>query len=163
MNASKNKILIWSVILLVIANVAILISIWQTQGHQKKEKGSPADFLIKELSLNKEQEEKLHVLAKAHHEESQKIKEDIKAARHEFFKLLKEENTTDSSKIWAVKNVSKNLERLDLLTFTHFKEVRKICTPKQQEKFDGIIEEVLQMIAAPPLPREGDRLPPPEH
>ena len=75
----------------------------------------------------------------------------------------------------AADNVAKNLEQLDLLTFDHFKEVRTICTPAQQKKFDEIIEEVLQMIASGPLrgrpgmnngermPPPGDHMPPPEH
>ena len=175
MNVSKNKILIWAVILLVIANIAVLATIWLTHNKQRPERGTPADYLVKELGLNNEQQNKLRSLAEQHHERSLNIREQIKEARHDLFKLLKEPGVDDSTKKAAADNVAKNLEQLDLLTFDHFKEVRTICTPAQQKKFDEIIEEVLQMIASGPLrgrpgmnngermPPPGDHMPPPEH
>ena len=175
MNVSKNKILVWAVILLVIANIAVLATIWLTHNKQRPERGTPADYLVKELGLNNEQQNKLRSLAEQHHERSLNIREQIKEARHDLFKLLKEPGVDDSTKKAAADNVAKNLEQLDLLTFDHFKEVRTICTPAQQKKFDEIIEEVLQMIASGPLrgrpgmnngermPPPGDHMPPPEH
>ena len=91
------------------------------------------------------------------------------------FKLLQQPDVNDSTKKAAADNVAKNLERLDLLTFEHFKEVRAMCTPGQQKKFDEIIENVLQMIASGPppgrpgpngrdhMPPPDDHIPPPEH
>ena len=174
MNVSKNKILIWSVILLVIANVAVLATIWLTHSKQRPNRGTPADYLVKELGLNKEQEDKLRSLGKEHHEQSLRIREQIKEARHNLFQQLKQSTVNDSAKIIAADNVAKNLKQLDLLTFDHFRQVRAICTPEQQKKFDEIIEEVLQMIATGPrpgrgpnngerMPPPGDRPPPPEH
>jgi protein CpxP len=172
MNPSKNKILVWVVIFLMIANVAVLATIWIMHNNSRPQRGTPADYLVKELGLNDEQQNKLHALAKEHHEQSEKIKEQIKNARHDLFKLLQQPEINDSAKKTAADNVAKNLEQLDLLTFDHFKEVRTICTPQQQKKFDEIIEDVLQMIAsAPPRPQPGndrrpprdDHMPPPEH
>ncbi|HUS02243.1 MAG TPA: periplasmic heavy metal sensor [Chitinophagaceae bacterium] len=166
MNISKNNLLIWSVILLVIANVAVLVTIWSTHRKQGPGRGTPADYLIKELNLNSDQQNKLRSLAKQHHEQSLKIREGIKSARHDLFKLLQQPAIDDSTKRSAADNVAKDLEQLDLLTFDHFKEVRSICTPEQQKKFDKIIEDVLQMIASGPPgrgPRHGEHMPPPEH
>src|SRR5438034_4799790 len=131
MNPSKNKILVWAVILLMIANVALLATIWLTHNRQRPNRGTPADYLVKELGLNADQQNKLRSLAKAHHEESEKIRGDIKDARHELFKLLQQPDVNDSTKKSAADNVAKDLERLDLLTFEHFKEVRALCTPEQ--------------------------------
>lgn len=173
MTPSKNKILIWAVIFLMIANVAVLATIWIMHNKQKPQRGTPSDYLVKELGLNDEQQNKLHALAKQHHEQSEQIKEQIKNARHDLFKLLQQPNVDDSAKKIAADNVAKNLEQLDLLTFDHFKQVRAICNPQQQKKFDEIIEDVLQMIASGPpsgppqgndhMPPPGDRRPPPEH
>jgi periplasmic protein CpxP/Spy len=43
--------------------------------------------------------------------------------------------------------------------FEHFREVRAICTPEQQVRFDTVIVKVLQMIRDPRGPRPKD--PPP--
>lgn len=174
MNATKNKILIWAVIVLMVANVALLVTIWINHDRQRRpEKGSPADYLVKELILNAEQQNKLRELGKQHHEASEKIRGQIKDARHQLFALLQQPGIADSTKKSAADNVAKYLEQLDLLTFDHFQQLRAMCNPEQQKKFDEIIEEVLQMIASGPPPgrppRNGeqpspdDRRPPPEH
>jgi hypothetical protein len=36
--------------------------------------------------------------------------------------------------------------RIDSVTFTHFQELRGICTPPQQEKFDEVIGEALEEL-----------------
>jgi protein CpxP len=164
MNTSKNKILVWAVVLLIIVNVAVLTTIWLLHNKQRPGRGTPADYLVKELSLNNDQQNKLHELAKEHHSQSQEIRGRIKDARHQLFKLLQQPDVTDSIKKAAAGNVAKNLEELDLLTFNHFQKVRIICTPAQQKKFDEIIEDVLEMIASGPPPgpgRNGNHMPPP--
>ena len=164
MNASKNKILVWAVVLLMIANVAVLTTIWLLHTKQRPQRGTPADYLVKELALNTDQQNRLHELAKEHHRQSQEIRGQIKDARHDLFKLLQQPNVSDSIKKAAADNVAKNLEQLDLLTFNHFQQVRALCTPRQQKKFDEIIEDVLEMIATGPPPGPhgrgpGDRMP----
>lgn len=166
MNSSKNKILIGAVIILMILNIALLAAIWLTNSKQKQRRETPADFLIKELGLNNEQQRAFRSLAAKHRQQADKLREQVKEARRDLFNLLEHPAVDDSSKKAAAATAAKNLEQLDLLTFDHFKEVRALCTPAQQLKFDEIIEEVLRMMAAGP-PR-GDtnnhmRPPPPGH
>lgn len=164
MNPSKNRILSWAVFGLVIINVAVLIIIWSTL-HKRPERPRPSDYLIKELGLSNEQQKKFLSLAGEHRRQAQKIREQVKEKRHDLFKLLEQPNIDDSSKKAAAAGVAKNLEELDLLTFDHFQQLRAICTPGQQKKFDEIIEEVLQMIASGPPPgrppHDGGHRPPP--
>ena len=173
MPLSKNKILVLAVILLMVANIALLATIWLTHNKQRPPRGTPDDYLIKELGLNDEQQTKYHDLVKQHRRQSEEIRGQVKDARHELFKMLSQPGIADSTKKTAADNIAKQLEQLDLLTFDHFQQVRAICTPQQQKKFDEIIEDVLQMIASgPPPPRPpregeqpppGDHRPPPEH
>lgn len=165
MISSKNKILTGAVILLMLANVALMATLWWHHRPQRQpERRAPADYLVKELGLNNEQQNKLKALASEHHLQSEKIKGKIKDARHQLFSLLQHSGTSDSTKKAAADSVSKQLEELDLLTFDHFQQVRAFCTPDQQKKFDEIIEDVLEMIASgPPSPRNGDRPPPGDH
>lgn len=177
--SAKNKILIWSVVLLMIVNVAVLIALILSHHKPVDHRGTPADYLIKELGLNAEQQKRLKGLADQHHQQAETIMVKIKDARDSLFGLLQQPTISDSTKNAAADNVAKNLEQLDLLTFDHFKQVRAICTPDQQKKFDKIIQDVLRMIAEgapqghrPPPPRgfehnrrppEEDRMPPPNH
>ena len=160
--ATKNNVLTWAVVLLILANVTAIIIFWT--GHRDQQKpppGKPSEFLIRELGLDEKQREQLHVLAEKHHEGAEKIRENVKGARDHFFDLMKQGNVNDSAKNAAAEAISTNLKDLELLTFDHFRSVRMICTPAQQIKFDQIIDQVMKMVAAPPPGPPGGRRPGP--
>ena len=148
---TKNNLLTWLVVILILANLAVITLFWMAH-HRRQQRavGTPQEFLVKQLGLNEKQQQQLHQLASEHHMQSEKIRGKIKDARDHFFDLLKQSNVTDSAKLEAAAPVADNLKQLDLLTFEHFRQVRMLCTPDQQKKFDEIINEVLQMIGGPP-------------
>ena len=159
----KNNLLTWLVVILIIANIAVITMFWLSHNQKPpRPAGTPAEFLTKELGLNEQQQQQLHQLANKHHMESEKIRGKIKDARDHLFDLLKQTNVTDSSKQQAAASVADNLKQLELLTFEHFQQVRALCNPEQQKKFDQVINQVLQMIGGRPAgPPNGP--PPGEH
>lgn len=158
--ASKNKLLTWLVIVLLVANAATLVLFWlnKSQGPPQP-KGSPKDFLLKELKLDTKQQEQLEVLMKEHREAAKGIRMKVKEAKDSLFALIKEPGITDSIKQAAAANASRYTEQLDVLTLNNFQKIRSLCNPDQQKKFDEIIKEVLGMMAQPG-PR-GPGMPPP--
>ena len=165
-HGTKNKLLTVLVVLLLIANAATLALFWMDKmKHPPQPKGTPQEFLVKELKLDAKQQEQLDVLRKEHREAADQLREKIKDAKKSFFDLLKQTNVTDSAKQAAAKAISSNTEALDLLTLNHFQKLRALCTPEQQNKFDKIIHEVARMISQPRPPGgpEGDRPPPPQN
>lgn len=159
MNTVKNKWLLWAVIILIIANVALLATIWLFH-HRQTRHVSPAEFLVKELKFDDKQKDQLHQLANEHHRQAEKIQMQIRDARDSFFQMLKQPEINDSAKKIMSANIAAKLQELDLLTFDHFKQVRSICSPDQQKKFDEIIQNVLQMMA-PPNEHDAMHRPPP--
>lgn len=164
-HATKNKLLTWLVILLVAANVATIAVFWLNRPKQHRApKGSPQEFLVKELKLNTEQQQQFQVLVSAHQQGAEQLRSKIRTAKEAFFNLLKQSNVTDSVKQTAAKAVSMITEELDLLTLDHFQQVRRLCTADQQNKFDEIIHQVTSMMGPPGNPgggRQGNRPPPP--
>ena len=157
---SKNTILTWAVVILIIANIIVIILFWLGHQRQQRPHQTPADFLTKELGLDAKQQAQLHVLANQHHLESEKIRENIKQARDHFFELMKQTNVQASVRDSAASTIALNLKNLELLTYDHFQHVRMLCTPDQQKTFDRIIEKVVKMIAGPPPgPPPGERPP----
>ena len=149
-NNSKNNLLTWLVILLIAANVVAIGLFLSGRNRPPEERGTPGHFLVHELGLNTDQQTKLKTLADKHHEASQKIRGEIKDARDHFFELIKQPNVDDSTKNKASAVVAAKLQELELLTFDHFRQVRLICTPEQQKKFDEVLNEVIRMIGGPP-------------
>ena len=175
MNAvKKNKVLIGLVALLLIANTASIIFLWLDKGRRPPgNKGTPAAFLIKELSFDAKQQEQFGLLVKEHQSGAIVIRNKIKAAKEAFFDLLKQPNVSDSARLQAANAISVQTEELDLLTFSHFQKVRALCTATQQPRFDAIIQEVTNMINRPRPPMgpgngpppggpDGERPPPPQ-
>ena len=164
---SKNRVLTWLVILLLIANATSIAMFWLGNKKQQptvQNDGTPATFLINALTLNTQQQQQLEVFRQEHKDAVEPLREQLKVAKKKLFNLLKQTIVTDSAKQIATKNISAITQQIDVVTFDHFKKARAICTPEQQKKFDEIIEEVTNIITNPRPPRrendsEGDRPP----
>jgi hypothetical protein len=162
-SSSKNKLLTWLVVILLLANAATLITFWVARRqHPPPFKGTAADFLIKELNLDSAQQKNYLGLINEHRLAVEQLRDQLKKAKDNFFDLLKQPNTPDSIKIAYAKNISQYTEKIDLLTIDHFNKVRNICRPGQQVKFDSIIQQVVQMMGPPKPPPPGNRPPPPD-
>ena len=150
---AKNKLLTWLVLLLLVANAATIAFFWMNKTkHPPPPKGTPKDFLVKELQLDTKQQEQLEVLVKEHQQAARQLRVKIKEGKENFFALLKQPAVTDSTKSELSAVVSSYISQLDMLTLGHFQKVRNLCKPEQQVKFDEIINEVTTMIGQPGPP-----------
>ena len=157
---TKNKLLTWLVVLLLVANAATIAMFWLGKPKQPRQpKGQPKDFLIKELKLDTAQQAQLEILVKEHQAVVRPLREKIKEAKDNLFDLLKEENVSDSTKRHAAAAVSVITEEIDLFTLNHFQKVRSICNPEQQKKFDEILHQITGMMGQQ-RPRMGQGGPP---
>jgi len=172
---AKNKLLTWLVLLLLVANAATITMFWLGRAKvPPRRNGKPQEFLVKELNLDSLQQSTFELLRREHKDSAEILRAQVKQEKESFFALLKQSNVTDSMKTAAAKRVSVITEKLDLLTLNHFQQVRAICKPEQQKKFDEIINQVIEMIGHPGQPgrpngnrpqqpggRDGERIPPP--
>ena len=144
---TKNKLLTWLVVLLLIANAATITMFWVGKPKQPVQpKGQAKDFLIAELKLDTKQQEQFLVLVKDHRKAVEQLRVKVKEAKDNFFDLLKQKEVADSVKKTAAAAVSTITEQIDLLTLNHFQKVRELCNPEQQKKFDEIIHQVTSMM-----------------
>jgi Spy/CpxP family protein refolding chaperone len=152
-SVAKNKLLLWLVALLLVANAASIAMFWLGKNKQlPTPKGPPNEFLIRELKLDGAQQAKLDILVKEHRAAAEELRGKIKESKEAFFDLLKQTAVTDSMKQVSARAVSVNTEALDLLTLEHFQKIRALCTPEQQKKFDDILHEVTSMMGQPRPP-----------
>ncbi|MBL0134931.1 MAG: periplasmic heavy metal sensor [Chitinophagaceae bacterium] len=160
---TTNKILLWLVIILLIANAATLSFLWMGRPSARPPGGGAKDFLIKELKLNSNQQQEYQKLIVDHREAAEVLRTKIREAKDVLFEMIKEPNTSDSAKQKQAKEISGYSEELELLTLHHFEKVRTLCTPEQQKKFDDILHQVTSMMGnpRPPMGPEGNRPPGP--
>lgn len=160
---TTNRLLLGLVIILLVANAATLSFLWLGRPSARPPGGGASNFLIKELQLNEGQQQQYQKLVIEHREGANELRSKIRSAKERMFDLIKEPNTSDSTKQQIAKEVSSYSMELELLTLHHFEKVRTICTPEQQKKFDAILHEIASMMGnpKPPIGPDGNRPPGP--
>ncbi len=163
---NRNRRWTLAFLLLLTLNIAALsfTAFWliknRNAGRPHEPKGGVTGFLVKELGFDAIQQEKLQELITDHRKQVMDIRKHNRAAKDAFFALLKEPEVGDSLLEQSARKATAFDQQLDMITFRHFQQVRKLCTAAQKEKFDAIIQEVLSMGAPPPGNPHGPPPPP---
>lgn len=148
MNSSFQYRYLWLVILgLLLLNLGLLGWIWLSPQNHPRTGQSPADFLEKELDFTTKQKEQYRLLREGHHSKVKTLRDSVRQMKKQFFEQLGK-SMTDSAIEQVTADMAKKVTLLDKITFQHFRDVRQICTPSQQQKFDEIIDEMLHRMAA---------------
>lgn len=157
----SNRLLLWLVIVLLVANVATLSFLWMGRPAAPPPGDGASKFLIKELQLDAKQQQQYQALVTEHRDSAEVLRSKIRKAKEQLFEMIKEEGATDSAKQEKVKEVSRYSGDLELLTLHHFEKLRAICTPEQQKKFDSVLQEITRMMGNPRPPMGPDGHQPP--
>lgn len=174
----KTKWLTAAVALLVLANLVTLSIFWMERRNAPVEekpmpKGSAFEFLIKELAFDSAQITAYEKLRNQHQQSQRPLNDAMREAKDIFFKLITKPDAS-AAEIEAAATAELTAQKnIDLNLLNHFKAVRQICTPTQQEKFDGLIQQIIRMIGQKrpggpgndrrggPPPPPGEDMPPP--
>ena len=144
----KTRLLTIAVVALLILNAVTLTVLWFGHLHNRQTlppldrngRTAPAAFLIKELGFDEHQKAVYDRLRVAHRTSKDSLQQILREEREAYFKGI---STNDTSKIGVIGEIQKESDRI---TFVHFQEVRTLCRPDQQVKFDAVIGEVLKMM-----------------
>lgn len=158
----KNKWILILIVLLLAANAVTIALFWTNRRPSPPPQERAADYIIRELRFDPTQEKQYMELVQQHRKGSEELRKDIKSSKDELFELLKQPAISDSGLQSAIENVKTALGKLELHTFRHFQKVRAIGNPSQQEKFDEVIKDALEMMRpGPPGHRMHGHPPPP--
>jgi len=145
----NSSLKFWKIfaLLLVVLNCSLLAFLFSKPSYrapQPAEHG-PARFIIKELKFTKEQEASFETLKTVHHDSMMVLKREGKQLREEFFLGLQSDRTlTEQDSL--LKNILANQESIETITYLHFADVKKLCTPEQQVTFNKIITEIIERL-----------------
>ena len=162
----KKNLLLWAVIALIIANVAMLAIFYHTRIRERHPADNPGRFIQEQLGLDDAQRQKVIGLSDEHHRQTEALRHTIAVQEDSLFSLLRLSYPSDSLRDAIISRVAVSKGEMDRLAFEHFKRVRLLCRPDQQKKFDEIIHDVVRMISPlpphrPPPPPAGGITPPP--
>ena len=148
---------------LILINLGTLVFIWLTrQGDGIRERHPFAEgYLVKELNLSEPQRKEYSRIRQHHRAVLLKLQENDKALHNRFFAQLLSEFPDMNSVYGLADSIAVNRKKMEMLTYDHFDQVRKMLTPVQQKKFEEIFDEVLKMVLPPPPPPPLPEAPPP--
>jgi len=162
----KNKLLIISVIVLALLNIATLITIWFSPrerkphfpDHHQPQQRIIRNLLINELHLSDIQMHAFEKSGDIHFHNSRAILDKIHKNKTDMFDELFKD-IPDTTKISGyLKEIGTDQSELEKLTFDHFLELKKLCNQEQKIKFKSLLKDMLMAIEPsrqlpePPLP-----------
>jgi len=149
----RKKLLYTFLIILLIANAVLLYMIvTKTQkNHPPKE-----NFLTQELHFSETQKDQFLTLDQIHRRSMRQLDDELNNLRKQLFNSFGKDSFSSDSITYRMGELETSKQK-ELYAF--FSEVRKLCDENQVEKFDKIIEKVLNQRG--PKPPERDRKSPP--
>ena len=159
MSNSSNKTLLLIIVVLILTNVAVLgYFLWYKKADipqkTEKERNGIAEPLEKEVGFSTEQLAEYKLLKEKQRELIRPMFEDMRRSKDSLYRLLGTKDVNDSLVTNAASIIAQKQKALDLVTFSHFKRVRALCRPEQQEKYDSMILRMFRKMGRPKSEQE---------
>lgn len=150
--------------MLLMNGVLIFLLLQKPMGPPKRSASGPnklgnvKELIHKQLEFDDNQIRQFEVLAKEHFEGLRAVSRKQKDVARRYFSQLKE-SETDTALTQSLLDELQLIESEKLiLTFSHFEDIKALCTPEQLSRFDSIVDEMMVILLndqrnMPPPPR----------
>ncbi|MEJ7737772.1 MAG: hypothetical protein WKF97_10125 [Chitinophagaceae bacterium] len=148
----NNKLLLFIVAVLLLANIAMLIFFVgmkdaSHKNHRNDRSKSPISvFLEKEVGFNQEQMASYEALRQQNRQKMKPLFEDIRVAKIQFYQLLRHSAFDTSLLNRAALTIGEKQKNIDLQAFQNFRAIRSLCSPEQQLKYDLLVPGVIEKM-----------------
>ncbi|GAB5409305.1 MAG: hypothetical protein BalsKO_16700 [Balneolaceae bacterium] len=151
-------------IMLILNGVLIFLLLQNTDGPPKKRGNNESlkEKISQQLQLTNDQVKAYEILSKEHQKATKNIERKQKDLARAYFSQLKE---SDPDSVFLSSQLLE-LQTLDAqkiaLTYSHFEDLKRLCTNEQKAKFEKIVDEILLVLLSeqenrpPPPPRPRD-------
>lgn len=151
----NNKVLLFIIGILLLANITMFVFFLRMKEPAKKEhrserRRSPvAVFLEKDLHFNQQQMAEYEKLRSEHRQHMKSMAENLRLAKVQFYGLLQDTNVHDSLLQRNASRIGDLQKALDLQAFQNFRELRTLCNPEQQPRYDSLISDIIGQMWFP--------------
>ena len=145
--SSKSRILVAAVIFLLLTNIAMLLFFLCCKGPGKKDphggrEAMMKEFLQKDIGFTQQQLQQYDTLSRQHRENAKASFDEMRNNREQELRELGRNGFSDSA-IWLAAGKSSTMQKeMVEKMLLHFKDIRKLCTPDQQPKFDSLFYKI---------------------
>ncbi len=155
-DSSKIKLLAGTTVLLILLNVVVIGLMWFGPHHRPGMGPGPghdrAEVIIHELKFDDAQRRQFEQLKDQHHSIMMAIDEKDHKTHDALFELIKNGQDSTAAADSLINEIAQNKKQIELATYHHMAQVRRICTAEQQKKFDEIIINLMTHRGEGPPP-----------
>ena len=144
----KSKILLIAIGILLVANLVLLCFFIANKPVEKK--GSRGDrkammvaFLKNDIGFNQQQLQQYDSLNEKHRTKIKTVFDAARTDKEKQFKQMTNDDFSDSAIINTAALFADKQKEIQIVMFKHFKDIRNLCTPQQQPKFDSLFYSML--------------------
>jgi len=144
---TRNKWFLALLAVLLLGNIALLLSFF-VFGEKQEEKaarnGAPEKgYLARQLKLDEAQEKKFLEMKEVFFRDMEPLWEDIRKTKDSFYRQVNNASLSDGEIAAYTERIAEKNRVADERMFRHFRELRKYCTPEQQQIFDTLVPRML--------------------
>lgn len=144
----KSKILLIAIGTLLVANLVLLCFFITNNPTEKRgirgdRKAMMTAFLKNDLGFNQQQLQQYNTLSQAHHTKIKAMFDEAGNDKEKQFKQMTTDDFSDSAISNTAILFADKQKEIQTVMFKHFKDVRNLCTPQQQPKFDLLFYTVM--------------------
>lgn len=145
---SRQKWLLVLVGILLVTNIITLYVLWSSKSTKKPDSPRPrmGQFMVDQMKFDTVQEAAYWKLRDSLLTMQRPLMDSLRAAKKNYFDLLNYPDVSDSLLLARSNAVLGLQQKLDLITFRHFQQVRLLCKPEQYQKFDTVIKEIVNRM-----------------
>jgi len=154
MSGSKNRNLLFIIMVLLLTNVAVLgYFLWYKkppkEAHSRGDKNFVGDMLKKEVGFDTVQLAGYKEMREKQQQVLRPMFDDMRQAKDSLFSMIGKAEVNDSLVLNLAAHVGDKQEALDLQTFRYFSELRKLCTPAQEPMYDSLMTQIFRKMGKP--------------
>jgi periplasmic protein CpxP/Spy len=154
MNGSRNKILLFLVGILLLANIVMLVffvgkkSPGKDRSHSSGRSRSEVmrDFLKDSVGFNEQQLAQFDQIREQHRDSVKTLFDDMRNAKMAFYKQAGQSDT--AAQMAAADVIAQKQKALDVAFFTHFQDIRQLCTPEQITRYDSLVQKIVRRMVS---------------
>lgn len=137
----KSKILLIAIGILLVANLGLLCFFIANKPAEKRgtrgdRKAMMTAFLKNDIGFNQQQLKQYDTLSQVHHTKIKALFDEARNDKEKQFKQMTSDDFSDSAISTTATLFADKQKQIQTAMFKHFKDVRNLCTPQQQPKFD---------------------------
>lgn len=131
-------------------NIITLAVFWSTKKSKHDKVATPRPrmgmFIVDQMKFDSTQQAAYWVMRDSMLERQRPVWDSIRAAKKRFFDLTNQPGVSDSLLQRRSNEVMAYQKRLDSITLRHFQQVRTLVHPDQVQKFDTVIQEIVNRM-----------------